>query len=102
MGREPDIEEDYITYELDSGAGDDSYDDRPGVIRFKEDDALSKNFTFKVGIKFSSLKQFKKVILKRNMLNSRKVRFETNDVNRCRVVCKDKKHVTILSCGVEF
>lgn len=36
MGKENVIEEDYMTNELDSGADDDNYDDRPSVIRFNE------------------------------------------------------------------
>ncbi|XP_058734254.1 uncharacterized protein LOC131605982 [Vicia villosa] len=62
------IEEEYMTYELDSGANDESGDDRPCVIR-----------------------QFKDAILKHNVLNGREVKFEKNDANRCRVVCKDKE-----------
>lgn len=75
MGKEHVSEEEYMTDELDSGANDDSCDDRPSVIRFKEDDALSKHFNFKVGMEFSSLEQFKKAILEHNVLIGREVRF---------------------------
>ncbi|XP_058724923.1 uncharacterized protein LOC131596316 [Vicia villosa] len=91
MGKEHVIDEEYLTDELDSGADDDSCDDRPTTIRFKEDDGLSKNFKFKVGMEFSSLKQFKKVVLEHNVLNGREVKFEKNDADRCRVVCNEKK-----------
>lgn len=53
-------------------------------------------------MEFSSLKQFKDAILEHNVLNGMDVRFEKNDANKCRVVCKDKGNVTILSCEVEF
>lgn len=63
MGREHVIEEDYITNVLDNGTSDDTCDDWPNVIRFNEEDDLSKDFTFKVEMEFSSLKQFKDAIL---------------------------------------
>lgn len=47
MGREHIIEEDYMDDKLDSGEYDESCDDRPSVIIFNEEDALSKDFTFK-------------------------------------------------------
>lgn len=67
-----------MTNELDSGADDDRCDDMSSVIRFKEDDALSKHFTFKVGMEFVHL-QFKKAILEHNILIGREVWFEKND-----------------------
>ncbi|CAI8593138.1 unnamed protein product [Vicia faba] len=64
MDRKYITEEDYMIDELDSGEDDANCDDRPSVIRFNEEVALSKDFTFKAGLEFSSLKQFKNVILK--------------------------------------
>ncbi|CAK8577505.1 unnamed protein product [Lathyrus sativus] len=71
MCKEHVIEDDYMTDELDSGTDDDSCDDRPSVIRFNEEDSISKDFTFKVGMEFSSLKQFQNAILEYNILNGR-------------------------------
>ena len=82
------IEDDYIINELDSGADDDSDDGRPSVIRFNEHE--NQEFKFKVGMEFSSLKHFNKVVMEHNVLNGREVRFAKNDGTRCRVVCKDK------------
>ncbi|CAI8617880.1 unnamed protein product [Vicia faba] len=61
------IDDDCITSELDSGVYDDSDDGRPSVIRFNEDENLRKEFKFKVGMEFSSLKQFKNVVLEHIM-----------------------------------
>ncbi|KAI5428840.1 hypothetical protein KIW84_033731 [Lathyrus oleraceus] len=77
-------EDSYMIGELDS-EGD---DERPCLIRFNVEDSLSKDFVFKVGMKFSSLKQFKDVILEHNVLNDMDVRFEKNDGSRCKVVAE--------------
>lgn len=84
------IENDYMIDELDIGADEDSCDDMPIVIRFTEEETLKKDFIYKVGMEFSSLNQFKKVVLEHNVLNGREVRFSKNDGNRCMIVCKDK------------
>ncbi|XP_058739575.1 uncharacterized protein LOC131611665 [Vicia villosa] len=91
MDREHVIDDGYMTDDIDSGADDDSADERPPVIRFNEGEKLRKEFQFKVGMEFASLKQFKKAVLEHNVLNGREVRFAKNDLTRCRVVCKDKK-----------
>lgn len=59
MGREHVIEENYMIDEIDSGAEDDSCNDRASVVRFNEEDGITKDFNSKVGMDFSSLKQFK-------------------------------------------
>lgn len=56
MSKEHVIEEEYMTDELDIGENVDSCGDIPSIIKFKEDKALGKDFTFKVGMGFSSLK----------------------------------------------
>ncbi|XP_058764112.1 uncharacterized protein LOC131637534 [Vicia villosa] len=76
---------------VENGADDDSDDGRPSVIRFRDDEKLRKEFKFKVGMEFSSLKQFKKAVLEHNVLNGREVKFAKNDGERCRVICKDKQ-----------
>ncbi|XP_058746137.1 uncharacterized protein LOC131619011 [Vicia villosa] len=91
LGKQHVIEDEYMTDELDSGAEDDSSDERPCVIRFNEEDKLGKEYVFKVGMEFRSLRQFKDTILEHNVLNGRDIKFEKNDSNRCRVVCKDNK-----------
>lgn len=55
MGKEHVIKDSYMTDELDSGDDDERCDERPCVIRFNEEDSLSKDFTFKVEVEFSSL-----------------------------------------------
>lgn len=80
-----------MTGELDSEGDDESCDERPCLIRFNVEDSLSKDFVFKVEMKFSSLKQFKDVILEHNILNDVDVRFEKNDGSICKVVCKNKE-----------
>lgn len=67
-----------MTDELDSGADEDSCNSIPVLIKFNEEEPMTKDFTFKVGMKFSSLKQFKKVILEYNVLNGREARFAKN------------------------
>src|SRR3954471_7761380 len=91
MDREHIIEQEYFTDELDSGADEDSSDERSTMIRFNEEETLTKDFKFKVGMEFSSLKQFKKAVMEHNVLNGREVTFAKNDANRCRVVCTQKK-----------
>ncbi|KAI5431070.1 hypothetical protein KIW84_035289 [Lathyrus oleraceus] len=71
-----------MTDELDSDAKDDSSDDMQNVVRLNEEYGITNDFKFKVGIKFSSFKQFKSVILEHNILNGRDVRFEKNDALR--------------------
>ncbi|CAI8617710.1 unnamed protein product [Vicia faba] len=71
MGKTHVIEDVYMTDELDSDDDDDNCDERSRVIRFKAKYALSKDFVFKVGMKFCSLRQFKDAILEHNVLNGR-------------------------------
>ncbi|KAI5396920.1 hypothetical protein KIW84_062946 [Lathyrus oleraceus] len=48
-----------MTDELDSGEDEDSYEENLVLIRFNEEEPMTKDFTFKVGMEFSSLKAFK-------------------------------------------
>ncbi|CAL5193996.1 unnamed protein product [Lathyrus oleraceus] len=81
MEKECVIEEDYMIDELDSVANEDSCEGMPLAIRFnEEEEEMTKDFTIKVGIKFSSLKQFKKAILEYTILNGREIIFSKNDV----------------------
>ncbi|KAI5393211.1 hypothetical protein KIW84_060364 [Lathyrus oleraceus] len=65
------IEEKYMTDDLDSGVEDINIDDRPNVARFNEEYKITKDFKFKVGMEFSSLKHVKSAILEHNVLNGR-------------------------------
>ncbi|KAI5438765.1 hypothetical protein KIW84_024477 [Lathyrus oleraceus] len=69
MDRENVIEDAYMTNELDNGESEDSSDAMPIVIRFNEEETLRNDFTFKVGMEFSSLKKFNKAIVEHNGLN---------------------------------
>ncbi|CAK8578295.1 unnamed protein product [Lathyrus sativus] len=91
-----------MTDELDSDAKDDNGDDRPNVVRFNEEDEITKEYKLKVGMEFSSLKHFKSAILEHNVLNERNVRFGKNYAVRCRVVCKEKSqcNYTIILKGL--
>ncbi|CAK8539018.1 unnamed protein product [Lathyrus sativus] len=101
MDREHVIEDYYMTDELDNGTDENSCNGRPIVIRFNGEETLRRGFTFKVGMEFSSLKQFKKSILEHDVLNGREVKFVKNDRNMYSFFCKDKKHCnyTVL-CGI--
>lgn len=61
------------------------------MIRSNEKYVMIDNFTFKIGMEFSSLKQFKDEVLEHSMLNVKKVRFVKDDGRMCMGVCKHKK-----------
>ena len=85
------IDEEYLTDELDSASDvDTDGEGRPPIVRFNFEEVMTQTFKFKVGMEFSSLKQFKDAILEHNVLNSREVKFVKNDKDRCRVVWKKK------------
>ncbi|CAL5207414.1 unnamed protein product [Lathyrus oleraceus] len=83
--------------EMEKGTYEDTCEDMPALIRFIEKEPMAKDFTCKVGMKFSFLKQFKKAILEYIVLNDRKVRFSKIGAMRCMVVCKHKK---LRNCNV--
>ncbi|KAI5435427.1 hypothetical protein KIW84_022019 [Lathyrus oleraceus] len=74
MEKEHVIEENYMTDELDIGADEDSCKDMSVLIMFNEEEPMTKDFIFKDEMEFSSLKQFKKVILLYNILNGWEVK----------------------------
>lgn len=103
MGKEHVIEDSYMTDELDNGGDDDNCDERPYVIRFNVEDSLSKDFSFKVGMEFSSLHHFKDVILEHNVLSDRDVSFEKKKMlTDVEWYVRIWQNVTILSCEIEF
>ncbi|KAJ1389029.1 Transposase, MuDR, plant [Sesbania bispinosa] len=90
-----DMEEEYISDELESG--DDSDVDggeRPRYPKFREED-MCKEFRFKLGMEFCSLKQFKDFVLEHSVLNGRQIRYVKNDAVRVRVACSKNCPFTI-------
>ncbi|KAJ1440952.1 Transposase, MuDR, plant [Sesbania bispinosa] len=84
-----DMEDEYHNEELDSdycSSGNED-DNKLTYVRFKKED-MGKEFKFKLGIEFSSLKEFKDAILEHSVLNGREIIFEKNDKVRVRVRCK--------------
>lgn len=63
MGMKHIVEEKYMIDELDTGDEYDRCNDRPNIFSFNEEYEITKDFNFKVGMEFSSLKQFKTDIL---------------------------------------
>ncbi|KAK2410832.1 hypothetical protein QL285_046172 [Trifolium repens] len=85
--------DDYDTEELDSASDDDGEGASDQIIRyakFREED-MCKGFKFYVGMEFSSLDQFKKVVHAHNVLIGRQVTFKKNDAIRVRAVCQSMK-----------
>ena len=78
------IDEEYNNKDLGSDVeGNDKFS------KFKSDD-MCKNFGFKLGMKFSSLKEAKQAIREHVVLNGRHVEFVKRDKVRVRVVCKKR------------
>lgn len=82
MEKEHVIEENYMTDEFDSGPDEDKCEDMHALIRFNEEEPVTKNFTFKVGMGFSSMNQFNKTTIEFNILNDKEVRFSKKDTIR--------------------
>ena len=66
---------------------------------FQSED-MGKDFKFKVGMEFSSLKEFKQVVKKYYILNGREIMFVKNDDIRVKVVCQKKCGFVILCSKV--
>ena len=49
---------------------------------------MTKDFKFKLGMEFSSLKDFKQALMEHSVLNGKEVQFVKNDQKRVRAVCK--------------
>ncbi|KAK7244700.1 hypothetical protein RIF29_39526 [Crotalaria pallida] len=80
------LEDGYMTDELESGDSDSDGENKPKYPLFREEQ-MGKNFKFKLGMEFSSLNQFKDAILEHSVLIGKEVKFKKNDSNRVRVVC---------------
>ncbi|WVZ01678.1 hypothetical protein V8G54_022484 [Vigna mungo] len=86
-----DINEEYNSDELDLDVdSDDGVRLKRGKFRKYRQDARNKSFKFELGMEFCSLKEFKNALLEHGVLNGKKVKFVKNDLNRVRVVCKNK------------
>ena len=51
---------------------------------------MTKDFKFKLGMKFCSWKDFKQTLMEHGVLNGKEVQFVKNDQKRVRVVCKKR------------
>jgi len=59
----------------------------PKFSRYRAED-MTKDFKFKLGMEFSSLKDFKQALMEHSVLNGKEVQFVKNDQKRVRAVCK--------------
>jgi len=94
------IDPTYSTNELDN---DVDMDDGEGVRRyliFMGED-MSKEFKFRFGMEFCSLKQFKQALMEHFVLNGREIKFIKNDNVRVRAIFKRKCGFLILCSKVE-
>jgi hypothetical protein len=100
-GKAPMVEavDDYFSEELDSSDPDDSdHEPWPRYEKFRKEQ-LNKDYEFRLGMEFNSLKEFKDAIREWNVLNGHEISFEKNESYRVRTVCKedavkkgDKRH----------
>ena len=86
-----DISDEYDTDELDSNVDSDEGvgRDGPKFSRYGAED-MTKDFKFKLGMEFSSLKDFKQALMEHSVLNGKEVKFVKNDQKRVRAICKKK------------
>lgn len=96
------IEEDYFSEELVSDIEDSDVEGNviPKVTpyTFKKEE-LCKQFKFKKGIDFSSMKEFKKAFLEHAVLNGRQLKIFKNDSLRVRMRCKQEGCTFIILCS---
>ena len=90
------IDAHYSTDELDSDV-DIAYGDGGRKYPIFRGEDMCKEFKFKLGMEFSSLKQFKQALMEHSVLNGREVKFVKNDDVRVRAICKRK--CGFLKCG---
>jgi len=89
-GKEVDDEaEEYHTDELDSSDPDNSdHESGPKYPKFRKEQ-LNADYEFKLGMEFSSMKEFKDAIRHWNVLNGHAIKMPTNEPGRVRVLCKE-------------
>jgi len=73
---EHDISNEYDTNELDSDVDSEEGVGRDGLkfSRYRAED-MTKDFKFKLGMEFSSLKDFKQTLMEHSVLNGKEVQF---------------------------
>ena len=88
---EHEINEEYMSDDLDSDVDNDDgiLNVGPKFSKYKPED-MKKDFKFKLGMEFSSLKDFKYALMEHSVLNGKEVKFVKNDHKRVRAVCKRK------------
>jgi len=86
-----DISEEYDTDELESDVDSENgmVRDGPKFSKYRAED-MTKDFKFKLGMEFRSLKEFKQALMEHSVLNGKEVQFVKNDQRRVRAVCKKK------------
>ena len=93
------IDANYSTDELDSDV-DIAYEDGGRKYPIFKGEDMCKEFKFKLGMEFSSLKQFKQALMEHSVLNGREVKFFKNDDVRVRAICKRKCEFLVLCSKV--
>jgi len=90
------------TYSIDELDGDVDIDDGEGVRRCPVfwGEEMYKEFKFKLGMEFFSLKHFKQALMEHSILNGRDIKFIKNDDVRVRAICKRKCGFLILCSKV--
>ena len=82
--------EEYLSEELDSSDPDESgHEGGPKYEKFRREQ-LNKNFEFRLGMEFNSLREFKDAMIEWNVLNGYQISFEKNESYRVRNVCKEE------------
>ena len=76
---------DELDFDVDSDEG--VVNVGPKFSKYKPED-MKKNFKFKLGMEFCSLKDFKHALIEHSVLNGKEVKFVKNDHKRVRVVCR--------------
>ncbi|XP_027938704.1 uncharacterized protein LOC114193187 isoform X2 [Vigna unguiculata] len=98
IGHNHDIDATYSTDELDSDV------ECEGELVHKyttfQSEDMGKDFKFKVGMEFYSLKEFKQAVKEYSILNGKEIMFVKNDDIRVRAVCKKKCGFVILCSKV--
>jgi len=85
------INEEYICDELDSDVDSDDglLNVGPKFTKYRPED-MKKDFKFKLGMEFGSLKDFKHALMEHSVLNGKEVKFVKNDHKRVGAVCNRK------------
>ena len=84
------INEEYMSDDLDSDVDSDDglLNVRTKFTKYRPKD-MKKDFKFKLGMEFSSLKDFKYALMKHSVLNGKEVKFFKNDHKRVRLFVRE-------------